>query len=101
MPSLKFHSLAVDDLKRLRNFLSSKNIEASNRMTKTIRENINRLKISPYLGLSSYNYRKLIIPFGHSAYIVLYSFDKYSDCVYILRVIHSREDIDHPDHDTA
>jgi plasmid stabilization system protein ParE len=99
MSSLKIQSLAFDDLRRLRNFLRLKDRKASSRVTKKIREHFILLKKSTYLGSRYYNYRKLVVPFGHSAYIIIYSYDDVSDCVYILRVFHSRENIDLPDPD--
>lgn len=95
MPNLQIKKLAYGDLKRLRNFLASKDVAAAERAIETILTYINRLKKSPHLG-SSYGrkYKRLLIPFGQSTYLAFYLFDAKAGIVHVVRITHGREHID-------
>lgn len=98
MPALNIHDPALDDLRRLRDFLRPKDRDAAKRAIETIKEYIYRLQKSPCLGSPYGDFKRLIIPFGQYPYIAFYHFDEIADVVNILRIIHSREDIDFPSH---
>ncbi|MDL2227112.1 type II toxin-antitoxin system RelE/ParE family toxin [Deltaproteobacteria bacterium OttesenSCG-928-M10] len=89
---------AIVDLKRVRQFIRAKNRDAAERMILTLQKSFDRLALSPMAGAPYGEHRRLVIKFGSSAYIAYYNYDETIDLVEILRIHHSREDIDHPEH---
>jgi plasmid stabilization system protein ParE len=92
---------AILDLKRVRQFIRAKNKDAAERMMLTLQKAFDRLAVSPMIGAPYGEYKRLIIKFGSSAYIAYYYYDDSIDLVEILRISHSREGIDHPDHNMS
>lgn len=93
MPRLIFTQDALEDLVRLRAFLTSKNPLAAEKAKRAIVDNIRRLpempnahrpvEDAPYL-------RDLLIPFGTGGYIARYRYGPDRDIV-ILRIRHHKE----------
>ena len=83
---------ALDDLLRLRLFLTEKNPNAAQRAGQTILEAADRLAEFPLLGRPMNDgtpRREMIAPFGAGAYVLRYLID--NDSVFIIRVWHSKE----------
>ena len=93
MPPLKWSRAALLDMSRLRDFLASANPDASRRAVQAIRSGVRILSRQPQLGRPVEQmppeFREWIIPFGQSAYVVLYGFDP--DEVVLLAIRHGRE----------
>ena len=94
MSTIRIHEIAFEDLKRLREFLLPVNRAVSSRAISTIREYINKLKTSVHLGSPYGDFKRLIIPFGRSTYIVYYYYDPHADVVHVMRIVHGRENFD-------
>jgi|GEM_PF-2095204 Plasmid stabilization system protein len=82
---------AQDDLARLENFLKDKNPDTAKRMKVAIVKALNALTVSPNSGVSFGRFKRLIVKFGKSKYVVVYNYVKTHDTVYILSMRHSRE----------
>ena len=84
---------AIADLDRLRAFLAGKNPAAAQRAAATIIAAIQSLDTSPDRGrpTGTAGVRELIVPFGHSAYVLRYSHGPGANEVLILRIWHGRE----------
>lgn len=96
MPQIIWRPEALADVERLLEFLRLKNEEASIRAGRMIDDAVWRLADAPYLGMAlndSLGRRKLIVPFGKSAYVVYYTLD--DNTVIIVRVHHGRESRPH------
>jgi plasmid stabilization system protein ParE len=93
MAKLVWTARARADLRRLRDFLVDQNPEAAARAVRTIREGLNTLKIAPGAGKIvdrlPADCREWPIPFGKSAYMVLYRID--GETVVIQALRHGRE----------
>jgi plasmid stabilization system protein ParE len=85
---------AFADIGRLKHFLETKNPAAANRAGIAIADAIRSLEYFPNRGRPSGppGVRELIVPFGHSAYVLRYAVS--DELVVVLRIWHGRED--HP-----
>ena len=81
------------DLERLHAFLSSKSRRTADRAINKIRRAVIRLGDFPEAGRPTPDlnpvHRELLVPFGHSGYVVLYGLD--GPDVVIISVRHQRE----------
>lgn len=84
---------AAVDLERLHSFLAKKNPAAPTRAAKILASAIQSLDTMPERGRLSGlpNTRELIVPFGHSAYVLRYTYSSENREVVVLRVWHGRE----------
>ena len=93
MPQVIFTEGALRDLKRLRQFLRSKNPNAAKRAADAILRTIELLKQYPQAGRPvdemEHYYRELLIDFGDGGYVALYRYDE--GRAVILAIRHSRE----------
>lgn len=93
MPQVKFTPAALDDLKRLREFLRLKNPMAAKRAAVAIIKTIQLLAQHPQIGRPAeemdIEYRELLIDFGDSGYVALYRLDE--DIAVILAIRHQKE----------
>lgn len=93
MPPVKFAPGAVRDMKRLHDFLQTKNPILSRKVAKTIAYSVQILEKHPRAGRPADNmdpnYRELVINFGQSGYVVLYRFD--GGDVVVLAIRHQLE----------
>lgn len=93
MPRLRWSQNAIRDLKRLHDFLSSKNPDAARRAIAAIRAGVKRLSRFPQMGRPveelDAEFREWVIEFGNGGYVALYRFDGKE--VTILAVRHGRE----------
>jgi toxin ParE1/3/4 len=83
---------AIEDLHRLRHFLTDKNPNAAKRAGQDILDAANRLSQFPQMGRpmnDETSRRELVIPFGSGAYVLRYLLE--DDTVFIIRVWHSKE----------
>ncbi|MDR2893554.1 MAG: type II toxin-antitoxin system RelE/ParE family toxin [Deltaproteobacteria bacterium] len=84
---------ALDDLKRLHDFLVAMDAEAAKRAGRTIAAHITRLKKYPELVPAiQEKYRILSIPFGKYGYSVAYTYYTDVDTVLILGIKHQKEE---------
>ncbi|WP_419811015.1 type II toxin-antitoxin system RelE/ParE family toxin [Bacterioplanoides sp.] len=86
---LKFTAVALNDLKRLRNFIAVKNPDAARRYSERLQNSIKRLVDYPEMGMTIEELagvRELVA----GDYVVRY-FVK-NDIVYILKIYHKKED---------
>lgn len=94
MPQVIVTEQAIKGMERCRQFLKRKNPLASKRAAYLIRESFTLLEINPEIGRPINEHpdlRELIIEFGNSGYIALYSFDNKQDQVLILAFRHQKE----------
>jgi plasmid stabilization system protein ParE len=93
VPSAVWTPSALRDLARLRAFLASKNAVAARRAVRALRQGVELLSTHPLVGRPveemAPEFREWFIPFGDSAYIVLYRFD--GKLTSILAVRHGKE----------
>lgn len=83
---------AIEDAKRLLDFLADKSSEAMARAAQVIQKGANTLTDFPELGRpmnDSTQRRELLIPFGAGSYVLRYIVN--GETVVIIRVWHSRE----------
>jgi plasmid stabilization system protein ParE len=93
MATVKWLPEAFNDLKRLIDFLKSKNPNAATRAANTIRDSANILGSSISIGRPMNDdtaRRELIVPFASGAYVLRYKIDADGTAV-IIRVWHSKE----------
>lgn len=98
MPQITYSTEFNEDVQRITEFMLRISPETVGKMTLQIFDSLDILLEQPEIG-SPYrfltdeydNVRKLVIPFGKSAYSVLYNFDYASDTIVLLRIKHSRE----------
>jgi len=93
MSRLIWSAAALSDVKRLFDFLKSKDLEAAKRAVKAIREGVKVLEKQsgvgrPVEGMDD-EFRDWIIDFGYSGYVVRYRVDQRT--VTVLAVRHQRE----------
>ena len=94
MPHLIITWEAHQGIQRCNRFLKAKSASAARRAQKVIDAEIECLIRMPLAGrywAEDKNYREWIIPFGSSAYLALYSYDKEKDEVKIVSFRHGRE----------
>lgn len=93
MPHLVFAPSAVQDLNRLRLFLTIKNPVAANRALQTIRSHLQGLLTAPKSGRPSSvpGMREIIIPFGDGGYIARYNYDQEREEPLVIRIRHQKE----------
>lgn len=99
MPAVLILQSAQNDLVRLEHFLEEKDQDAAERMKETIVNALNRLKESPNIGSPFRRFKRLIVKFGKSKYIVVYNYVKADNIVYVMYIWHGREDPAHPQHE--
>ena len=85
---------ALQDLRRLREFIQSKNPAAAKKAAYSIKEALAILQENPKAGMPLFEalqgFHDLMVPFGRNGYIVRYRED--GDGIVIVRVWHTRED---------
>ncbi|MCU7837124.1 MAG: type II toxin-antitoxin system RelE/ParE family toxin [gamma proteobacterium symbiont of Taylorina sp.] len=94
MPQVIVSEQAILGMERCRQFLKRKNPLASKRAAHVIKEHFILLETTPKIGRLIDEYpelRELVIEFGDSGYLALYSFDNKQDQVLILAFRHQRE----------
>lgn len=94
MPRVIFTERALQDLKRLRDFLKSKAPEAAKRAGLTITDAIKLLELQPLMAPPaqdmSEHYRDLTIEFGDSGFVVRYHYAD-GDLVVVVAIRHQKE----------
>ena len=94
MPQVIVTEQAIQGMERCREFLKHKNPLASKRAANVIKEHLLLLETTPEIGRSINEYpylRELVIKFGNSGYLALYSFDAKQDQILILAFRHQKE----------
>lgn len=94
MPRLILTSEAIDDLKRVQDFLATKSVEAAARAKAVIVDHLEKVQRFPtiYRPLpAQQEQREIVIAFGSYGYVLRYLFDEEADTVTVLRVWHQRE----------
>ncbi len=84
---------ALDDVRRLYDFLLDRDPAAAGRAARAIRAGADRLLDSPEIGrplADGTGRRELVIPFGGGAYVLRHRI--HDDTVVLIRVRHGRED---------
>jgi plasmid stabilization system protein ParE len=93
MPQITYSATAIQDIKRLRDFLVKKDIEVAKRAISTIRAELNKIaffpeRFRPVEGLIYH--REAIIDFGSSGYIARFRHLPNGD-ITIIRIKHQLE----------
>jgi plasmid stabilization system protein ParE len=94
MPRVIVTARAVAGLERCRRFLAVKNPRAADRAAQAIARQFLLLETHPNIGRPDADrpdFRELLIPFGDSGYVALYSHAEDRDAVYILAFRHQKE----------
>jgi plasmid stabilization system protein ParE len=94
LPHLIISARARAGLERCRTFLASRNRTAAEKAGETIRTAFRNLATHPEIGRlvgTTDELRELVISFGATGYMALYSFDRTVDAVVILAFRHQRE----------
>ncbi len=93
MPRVIFAPAALQDLKRLQEFLRPKNPAVAKRAAATIIAAMQSLEQYPQIGRPAEEmdipYRELLIDFGDSGYVALYRL--YAEVITVLSVRHQKE----------
>jgi plasmid stabilization system protein ParE len=93
MPQVIFAPSALEDLKRLRAFLQTKNPAAAQRAAGAIIKSVDILADQPHIGRLVEDmepaFREWVIDFGDSGYVALYRYS--ADSVTVLAIKHQRE----------
>ncbi|MDD5000158.1 MAG: type II toxin-antitoxin system RelE/ParE family toxin [Thiomonas arsenitoxydans] len=93
MSSVRFAPAALRDLRRLQDFLASKDMGAAQRAGQVIEKGLRVLAEHPQIGRPvedmEESFRAWPIPFGDSGYLALYRVD--TDAVTILAIRHQKE----------
>lgn len=92
MPEIVWLPEALDDARRLFDFLKENNPEAAARAARAVRQGADRLSAFPDLGRpmnDGTGRRELLVPFGASSYVLRYIPD--AGRIVIIRVWHGRE----------
>lgn len=92
MPQIVWLPEAIEDAKRLLDFLADKSSEAAARAAQAIQKGANTLTNFPELGRpmnDGTERRELLIPFGAGSYVLRYIIN--GETVVIIRAWHSRE----------
>jgi addiction module RelE/StbE family toxin len=83
---------AFADLERLADFLLKEAPQAAITAIDLIREGIGILDRHPFVGRASEaGLRELVISYGKSGYVALYSYEQQQDVVLVLAIRHQRE----------
>jgi plasmid stabilization system protein ParE len=83
---------AFADLERLADFLAESARKAAIAAIDVIRDGIEILERHPLVGRScEENLRELLISYGNSGYVALYSYEQRQDVVLVLAIRHQRE----------
>jgi plasmid stabilization system protein ParE len=83
---------ANDDIDRLFDFLTAKDLQWAAEAIEVIRSGINILGTHPLIGRpSELGLRELVISKGRSGYLALYDYDEECDKVTVLALRHQRE----------
>jgi plasmid stabilization system protein ParE len=83
---------AFADLERLADFLIKDAPEAAVTAIDVIRDGIEILERHPFVGrLCEEGLRELLISYGKSGYVALYSYEQSQDVVLVLAIRHQRE----------
>jgi plasmid stabilization system protein ParE len=83
---------AFADLDRLADFLIKKAPQAAVASIDVIRDGIEILERHPFVGRScEEGLRELLISYGESGYVALYSYEQREDVVLVLAIHHQRE----------
>jgi plasmid stabilization system protein ParE len=85
---------AAAGLDRCRRFLAERNLDAADRASAAIADQLKLLEMSPQIGRpfrQDYGLRELVIRFGSSGYVALYRYDATRDAVTIVAFRHQRE----------
>jgi plasmid stabilization system protein ParE len=85
---------AVQGLERCRQFLATKHSQAARRAGLSIEHQFALLEADPKIGRPLDDLpelRELVIPFGDSGYLALYSHEVQTDLVYVLAFRHQKE----------
>ena len=83
---------AIDDLKRLREFLCPQNVEAAHRAVLAISKMAALLAANPRFGMMAReapDFRDVVVPFGRRNYVLRYRID--GDDIVIVALRHTRE----------
>jgi plasmid stabilization system protein ParE len=96
MPQIKYSEQTSLDFARIATFLDGISPTLKNKVISTILTGVDILKTFPEIAKRCPDepyteMRELVIPFGKSAYIVLYAYDKALDTVIIAAIRHSKE----------
>lgn len=92
MPQVVWLPEALDDARRLFDFLKEKNLSAAARAAQAIRKGADQLADFPDIGRpmnDGTGRRELFVPFGSTSYVLRYILD--TQKIVIIRVWHSRE----------
>lgn len=92
MRKLIWSNVAIDNLVRLREFISNENPKAANRAAEAIKESVKRLTEIPTIGKPVKDlplYRDLLIRFGAGGYVIRYRI--HLNSIYIVNLRHYRE----------
>ena len=94
MPHLIYSDRALNDLRRLRAFLMTKNAPAASRASSAILLHLDVLEVAPDMGrlVRDGPSRELIIPFANAGYIARYEYDPVEDVVVVQTIRHQLED---------
>ena len=94
MPHLIYSDRALNDLKRLRAFLMTKNAPAASRASKTILFHLDVLQVAPNIGrlVGEGPARDLVIPFANAGYIARYEHNPIQDLVVVQAIRHQLEE---------
>ena len=94
MPRLIITEGVARSLDRCRKFLAAKNRPASSKAGQAIKQQFARLETHPETGRpfpGHADLRELVIPFGDSGYVALYSYQADDNAVYVLAFRHQKE----------
>jgi plasmid stabilization system protein ParE len=80
------------DLERLANFLAKDALKAAMAAIEVIRDGIEILERHPFVGRPcEEGLRELVLSYGKSGYVALYSYEQLQDVVLVLAIRHQRE----------
>ncbi len=93
MPQIIYTDKSRSDLQRLAEFMESVAPHIRDKMIDHLLSGISQLLVNPRQGKPSDRkpFRELVIPFGRSAYIVLYQYNRQKDLIIIARLRHGKE----------
>ena len=91
MPAILYLPGALDDLKRLRDFLADSDRVAAGETVALILDAVDVLAAHPLIGRAAYDgSRELVISRGRTGYVALYRYDEGTDRVLVAAVRHQR-----------
>jgi plasmid stabilization system protein ParE len=92
MAEVVYSRQAFADLERLANFLAKDALKAAMAAIEVIRDGIEILERHPFVGRPcEEGLRELVLSYGKSGYVALYSFEQLQDVVLVLAIRHQRE----------